>query len=58
MTAKVATAIQLPTFTHLEWCALRAFRARHQQDAGPFGDREPAHLRFLRWLSWAGQLAS
>jgi hypothetical protein len=41
-------------FTRAERQAMRALRARYQQDHGLFGARELAHLSFLRWLYQTG----
>jgi hypothetical protein len=44
------------TFSTSERRALRALRARYQQNRDLFSTRELAYLRFLRWLYRTGQL--
>lgn len=42
-----------------EWCAWQARRTGRREQLGdaPYGERELAHLRFVRWLCRSGRLA-
>jgi hypothetical protein len=46
----------VPTFTPEVWNALLRLRARYQQTADLWSERELAHLQFLRWLAENGRL--
>ena len=56
MTTQTSTAARAATFTRPQWCALRALRARYQQDRDHFNARERARVRFVRWLYRTGRL--
>jgi hypothetical protein len=56
MTAQTRPEGQATTFTHSEWCVLRALHDRYQQGRDLLTAQELTHLRFMRWLCQTGRL--
>ena len=53
-----ARTSSMPTLTCQEWAAFQVLRRRYREGQDLWDAREPAYLRFLRWLRNAGRIES